>query len=540
MSYPPSNPGYPAYPPAAPSNPGYPPSSGVGGIGFESLMISPPPSQPAAPYPTGPSPMPGYGGAPAAPYGPGSGMPAAPPANQFPLPSHMGFAGAASVAHAAAAFQAPTRPMPAPTPNYGAPGYPNAGPPYQPVPPPVVAPAVVAPPVVAPQSYHDPYTRGGSVHGAPVPPPASVQQHNQSFHGTPSAPAANMQRNQQSFHGVPANPSVLPKSNPPAKQATKAPNRGTVKPCPSFKPQVDAEAIRKAVGGFGTNVKEIIGILSTRNNQQRIKIALEYKTQFGRDLNTDLKFALGGSLENLLLGMMQAPAVYDATELRRAMKGLGTTESVLIEILCSRTNEEIKEVKQEYRKLYSRDLEKDVHSETSGHFRKFLISLLQANRDESTNVDYGRARADADALHQAGEKRWGTDEARFNAIFAARSFAQLRATFNEYAKISKYDIEKSVEREMSGDLKNAMVTLVQCVRNTPAYFAKKLYKSMKGLGTDDATLIRVVVTRCEVDMIDIKQEFQRQYHKTLASFIKGDTSGNYCKTLLGLIGEPQN
>ena len=58
------------------------------------------------------------------------------------------------------------------------------------------------------------------------------------------------------------------------------------------------------------------------------------------------------------------------------------------------------------------------------------------------------------------------------------------------------------------------------MRDTPAYFATKLYKSMKGLGTDDATLIRVVVTRCEVDMILIKQVFQRLYQKTLASFIK--------------------
>jgi hypothetical protein len=45
MSYPPSYPGYPAYPPAPPSGPGYPPSPGVGGIGFESLMISQPPAQ---------------------------------------------------------------------------------------------------------------------------------------------------------------------------------------------------------------------------------------------------------------------------------------------------------------------------------------------------------------------------------------------------------------------------------------------------------------------------------------------------------------
>ena len=514
MSYPPSQPGYPAYPPVGPSGPGYPPSPGMGGIGFESLMISSPPARPAAPYPTGPTGMPGP--APGAPYGAGpAGMPAAPPASSFPMPAPMGFGGAANVAHAAAAFQGPMRPMPAPSPSYGTPAYPTSTPPYQPVPPPATAPQHHAPP---PQSH--------------VAPPQNPYQSRSSFHGAPSAPVAGVQRHNQSFHGT---PSVPPKGNP-----SPAPNQGTVKPYPAFKPQVDAEAIRKAVGGFGTNVKEIISILSTRNNAQRLKIALEYKSQFGRDLNTDLKYALGGSLENLLLAMMQSSSEYDASELRRAMKGLGTDESVLIEILCSRTNAEINAIKQAYHKIYSRDLEKDVQSETSGHFKKFLTSLLQANRDESTNVDYGKARADADALYKAGEKRWGTDEARFNAIFASRSYAQLRAIFNEYAKISKYDIEKSVEREMSGDLKNAMTTLVQCVRNTPGYFATKLYKSMKGLGTDDATLIRVVVTRCEVDMVVIKQEFQRQYQKTLASFIKGDTSGNYCKTLLGLIGEPQN
>ena len=45
MSYPPSHPGYPAYPPANAPSRGYPPSPGVGGIGFESLMISQPPPQ---------------------------------------------------------------------------------------------------------------------------------------------------------------------------------------------------------------------------------------------------------------------------------------------------------------------------------------------------------------------------------------------------------------------------------------------------------------------------------------------------------------
>ena len=39
---------------------------------------------------------------------------------------------------------------------------------------------------------------------------------------------------------------------------------------------------------------------------------------------------------------------------------------------------------------------------------------------------------------------------------------------------------------------------VKIARNTPLYFAERLYKSMKGAGTDDKTLIRVVVSRSEV------------------------------------------
>ena len=60
---------------------------------------------------------------------------------------------------------------------------------------------------------------------------------------------------------------------------------------------------------------------------------------------------------------------------------------------------------------------------------------------------------------------------------------------------------------------------VRCIRNKSAHFATELYKCMKGLGTDDDTLCRVVVSRCEVDMVQIKEEFQRQYKQTLGMFV---------------------
>ena len=42
----------------------------------------------------------------------------------------------------------------------------------------------------------------------------------------------------------------------------------------------------------------------------------------------------------------------------------------------------------------------------------------------------------------------------------------------------------------------------------------------QGAGTADDTLVRVIISRCEVDMVQIKQEFQRQFGTTLDAMIE--------------------
>lgn len=61
---------------------------------------------------------------------------------------------------------------------------------------------------------------------------------------------------------------------------------------------------------------------------------------------------------------------------------------------------------------------------------------------------------------------------------------------------------------------------VKCARNRAAYFAEVLYVSMKGLGTSDGRLIRTIVTRSEVDLFDIKHEFNRMYKQTVEKWIE--------------------
>ncbi|CAF5224188.1 unnamed protein product, partial [Rotaria magnacalcarata] len=50
------------------------------------------------------------------------------------------------------------------------------------------------------------------------------------------------------------------------------------------------------------------------------------------------------------------------------------------------------------------------------------------------------------------------------------------------------------------------------------------------LGTNDSTLIRVIVTRSE-----IKERYQQMYKRSLTQDVSGDTSGDYKRILLSII-----
>ena len=57
---------------------------------------------------------------------------------------------------------------------------------------------------------------------------------------------------------------------------------------------------------------------------------------------------------------------------------------------------------------------------------------------------------------------------------------------------------------------------------------------MSGLGTMDATLIRILVTRNEIDMPQIRETYKRIFNKDMIKDIKDDTSGDYRKLLVKL------
>lgn len=310
----------------------------------------------------------------------------------------------------------------------------------------------------------------------------------------------------------------------------------TVRANPTFNPETVSETLRKAMKGLGTDEKAIVSALTSISNAQRQHLLAAFKQMYGRDLIEDLKSELSGKLEKVVLALMTPAAAFDARQLNAAMKGLGTDEGALIEILASKTNAEIATTKAAYKKEIGRDLEKDLIDDTSGHFKRLVLSLTNACRDETSapNADY--ARDNAQALLAAGAKKWGTDESMFNRILCTLSHDQLKLVFAEYEKASGgKSIEQAIKSELSGDVRDGMLAIVQCSRNKTDFFASRLHGAMKGLGTNDTTLIRIIVGRSEIDLENIKVAFGKLYGKPLAQVVKGECSGDYERALLALI-----
>uniref|UniRef100_A0A8C3G7N6 Annexin n=1 Tax=Cyclopterus lumpus TaxID=8103 RepID=A0A8C3G7N6_CYCLU len=303
--------------------------------------------------------------------------------------------------------------------------------------------------------------------------------------------------------------------------------RGTVKDKANFKVEEDVSALRKAIEGVGTTEKTLIEVLTQRSNAQRQLIAKAYEKATGRKLAADLEGDTHGDFEDVLVALVTAPDIYDCQEVIKAIKGAGTTESTLTEIFASRSNRQIKALSEAY--LAS----KCSYTET----QIIVKQLANGKRDESTNVDTAKAKADAKALYEAGEKKWGTDEGTFIDVLCHRSIPQLRQTLVEYKNISKKTLQESIESEMSGSMESLLVAVVKCVKNVPAYLAERLFRSMKGAGTTESTLTRIMVSRSEIDLLDIRAEYKKLFGSSIYSALESEVSGSYGDTLKRLCGQ---
>ncbi|XP_028396288.1 uncharacterized protein LOC114520254 isoform X2 [Dendronephthya gigantea] len=310
---------------------------------------------------------------------------------------------------------------------------------------------------------------------------------------------------------------------------------GTIKPAPPFNPKEYAEKLKKAMKGFGTDEKTIVQVLSSRSNEQRRTIYNTYQQEFKKDLIEELKSELGGDMENLVVAMMLPSDVFHARELDKAMKGFGTDEEALCEIICGQTSEGLEAVVNCYKREKGKDLNAAIDGETKDDVQRLLLGLLLSGHLNATEVDMNEVEEAALDIQKAQGNRWQGENAVIQNLLRTKSRVFMSEVITEFQKITKCDIVNEINKKKSGTYKDCLLAAVECIREPPVYFAKRLYNALNKMNVDDDTLIRCVVGRSEVDLLEIKQAFQALFSVSLQEIVKKKCRGDYETLLIALI-----
>jgi len=291
----------------------------------------------------------------------------------------------------------------------------------------------------------------------------------------------------------------------------------------------DAEALYKSMKGIGTDEKTIIDIIGHRTRSELAQIDTAFRAKFGRLLVDKVKSEFSGKVERVLVNVVQPPAVTDAIYLHDAMSGAGTNETILNEILATRTGEEIHAIKLAYVELYRNGLEQAIKGDASGDYEDLCIALLNGPRGrEGHAVDAAKAAADAKLLESQ------PTDSNFIFVLGNASHEQNVALAESFKQQFGKSLIDYIKKKKSGHFEDLLVAVATPKQD---FLANVAHKAMKGLGTDDDTLIRVITTRFGVDLDNIERAFQRLHGKSLYGEVKSETSGDYQKILLGLVSQ---
>ncbi len=301
-----------------------------------------------------------------------------------------------------------------------------------------------------------------------------------------------------------------------------------------FNPAQDAQQLKAALEK-PRNIDTIISIAAHRSNAQRQQIVQAYYNENKKNIRDDIRSVFSGNFQEALVSLFYEPVDYDCHQINSAMKGIGTNEDTLIEIIGTRSNERINQIKQEYFQIYKKDLEAEIDSETSGFFKKILLALLKGERNVNPIPDEQECGYCAKRLYNTQKEKKDNLQDAYLEIFTKKSREELANISRQYYSWYNKTLMEEIERLFSSDTRRIFKAIIYSLLSPSEYFAYRLNKAMKGISTKDTILIRVLVTRDEIDISRIKRYFNQLYNKTLYDAVKKAVSGDYQKLLLELI-----
>ena len=279
----------------------------------------------------------------------------------------------------------------------------------------------------------------------------------------------------------------------------------------------------------------VLNVVENTNLDQRLQICNYFAEKYGKSLYSELKSKLSGYFKSIAIHLFLHPITFVAKNLKKGLKGFSADETVVLEALTSHTQEELRQIEEAFKAETGKDLSKEIEKNFSGSLKKNLLNLLNVPRGENHNPDKAKCEKLAQLLIDVGEPNWSGDENVFKEVFIQSSPEELVMIGRFYLKKCGNNMLDVIDQKVSGKNKTLLREVLFNNIIPQELYAEKVYLAIKGLGTNNTLLNRVLVARNEIDMDDIRDFYQTKYNVSMREDIMGDTSGIY-QTLCLVLG----
>jgi len=279
------------------------------------------------------------------------------------------------------------------------------------------------------------------------------------------------------------------------------------------------------------NEDQLIEIIKRNDLKNRLLISQYYKATYGSSLFDEIISKIKNDFGYCLSLLFLSPLEFCIYHIK---KGIEKSNEIVIEQITSKTNEELKLIEDAYNKLTKKDLKNDIIKAYKGPVGKNLINLWNIKRKFNIKPDKKECEKYADILSKNNPEVWVENENIFKDIFIQSSPDELILIARYYLKITGRNLIDEIENKTEG---NIQILLKEILYNNiipSELFAEKLYLSMKGAGTDEDSLSKILTSRFELDISDIRDIYKNKYNSNLKDDIISDTSGSYQKLCLYL------
>ena len=283
-----------------------------------------------------------------------------------------------------------------------------------------------------------------------------------------------------------------------------------------FNVMTDIEVIQNALKD--KEITKIVELICKRSNSQRQKIKDTFYSSYGNDLIEEFKSQLSGNIKDFLLGLMMTPEDYDASELYFSMKGLGTDELRLSEIIATRPSRHLLLVKERYPILYKETLDEAIIGDTSKCYQKILIAIIQGKRSDNPYPNTQKMKEIVEKLN--GGEKGKLKEDSLVQCFGSCSYGEICTICRLYERTYKTSILDDIKNSVDSDAYVFFKMFLEYISDPGSFFAEKLHNFQ------EKELIRILTSRNEVDMDEIRDAYKELYKTEFIDDLKEKIEGD--------------